>query len=232
MLYAISGAQGCGKSTLLAALEAQGYNVVSRKTSRSILSDWNMTLDEINADPELSMKFQLEILNRKAQDEQEAIQSDEVWLTERTYMDLFVYTLINLGKHNEYSTWLDAYYDKCLENQQHYDGIFYVRSGLFDVSHDGVRGSNQHYSKLVDLTLEHYTVTSRSPLDIHTIDVASINRRVDFINRRIAMPGPNTLNARAQAICDATDRGEVELTQHESSEELFKSLGIRSDEQS
>lgn len=229
MLYAISGAQGCGKSTLLAELEKLGYKVVSRKTSRSILSDWNMTLDEINADPELSMKFQLEILTRKAQDEYDAIHSDEVWLTERTYMDLFVYTLINLGKHNEFSTWLDSYYDHCLEHQQHYDGIFYVRSGQFNVVHDGVRGSNQHYSKLVDLTLEYYTVTSRSPLDIHTIDVGDLDRRVDFVNRRIALPGPNTLNARAQAICDATDRGETAVVQHGSSKEFFDSLGIGSD---
>lgn len=229
MLYAISGAQGCGKSTLLAALEERGYQVVSRKTSRSILSEWNMTLDEINADPELSMKFQLEILNRKAQDEHDAIHSDEVWLTERTYMDLFVYALINMGKHNEFSTWIDAYYDKCLENQQHYDGIFYVRSGLFNVSHDGVRGSNQHYSKLVDLTLEHYTATSRSPLDIHTIDVADLDRRVDFINRRIAQPGPMKLNARTQAICDAHDRGETTVTAYESAEAMFEALGIGSD---
>ncbi|MNE29703.1 hypothetical protein D3C80_1231940 [compost metagenome] len=144
-------------------------------------------------------------------------------------MDLFVYTLINLGKHNEYSTWLDAYYDKCLENQQHYDGIFYVRSGLFDVSHDGVRGSNQHYSKLVDLTLEHYTVTSRSPLDIHTIDVANLDRRVDFINRRIALPGPNILNARAQAICDAVDKEGAVVVQYESAEAMFEALELVSD---
>lgn len=229
MLYAISGAQGCGKSTLLAALEAQGYKVVSRKTSRSILSDWNMTLDEINADPELSTKFQLEILNRKAQDEHDAIHSDEVWLTERTYMDLFVYALINMGKHNEFSTWIDAYYDKCLENQQHYDGIFYVRSGLFTVSHDGVRGSNQHYSKLVDLTLEHYTMSSKSPLDIHTIDVADLDRRVDFINRRIAQPGPYLLNARSQAIADAVDNGTAVTVEYDSAEAMFEALGIQND---
>lgn len=191
MLYAISGAQGCGKSTLLAALEQQGYKVVSRKTSRSILTDWNMSLDEINADKELALKFQYEILSRKAQDEYDAIHSKDVWLTERTYMDLFVYALVNLGKHNECSTWIDSYYDKCLENQQHYDGIFYIRSGLFQVSHDGVRGSNQHYSKLVDLSMEHYTMTSKSPLDIHTINVADLDRRVDFINRRVAAP-PST----------------------------------------
>lgn len=225
MLYAISGAQGCGKSTLLAALEDQGYKVVSRKTSRSILKDWGTSLDEINADKELALKFQYEILTRKAQDEYEAIHSDEVWLTERTYMDLFVYALVNLGKHNEYSTWLDSYYDKCLELQQHYDGIFYIRSGLFQVAADGVRGSNQHYSKMVDLSMEHYTMTSKSPLDIHTVDMADLGRRVDFINRRICPPGPNVPNARTLAVMEATDRGEG-LTVHESAEAMFEALGV------
>jgi len=225
MLYAISGAQGCGKSTLLAALEDQGYKVVSRKTSRSILKDWDMTLDEINDDSDLSLKFQLEILNRKVQDEYEAIHSDEVWLTERTYMDLFVYSLVNLGKHNEYSTWLDSYYDKCLENQQHYNGIFYIRSGLFQVAHDGVRGSNQHYSKMVDLAMEHYTITSKSPLDIHTVDMADLGRRVDFIHRRIAPPSVNKPNAKTLAVMEATDKGEG-LSEPMTSAELFTKLDI------
>lgn len=226
MLYAISGAQGCGKSTLLTALEDQGYKVVSRKTSRSILKDWGMTLDEINADKELALKFQYEILSRKAQDEYEAIHSDEIWLTERTYMDLFVYALVNLGKHNEYSTWLDAYYDKCLENQRHYSGVFYIRSGLFQVSHDGVRGSNQHYSKMVDLSMEHYTMTSMSPLDIHTVDIADLGRRVDFINRRIALPGPHLLNARSQEIADAVDNGTAVLVTYDSAEHMFEALNV------
>lgn len=223
MLYAISGAQGCGKSTLLAALEAQGYKVVSRKTSRSILKDWGMTLDEINADKELALKFQYEILTRKAQDEYEAIHSNEVWLTERTYMDLFVYALVNLGKHNEYSTWLDSYYDKCLELQQHYDGIFYIRSGLFQVASDGVRGSNQHYSKMVDLSMEHYTMTSKSPLDIHTVDMADLGRRVDFINRRICVPGPSLAEARVITIAEAAVVGE-ELVVRESPETFVEAL--------
>lgn len=186
MLYAVSGAQGCGKSTIIAALEAKGHPVVSRKTSRSILSDWGVTLNQVNTDVELTKKFQYEIIERKAADELEAIKSDRVWFTERTYMDLFTYALVTLGKHNEFSAWLDAYYDRCLELQQHYEGIFYVRSGLFNVVHDGVRGSNTHYSKMVDLVMDHYTAGSMlSHVDVHTIDVANIDKRIDFIERRV-----------------------------------------------
>lgn len=38
--------------------------------------------------------------------------------------------------------------------------------------------------------------------------------------------GSLKLNARAQAICDANDRGEGTVTVHENSQSLFKSLGI------
>jgi len=44
MLIAISGSQGCGKSTVLKELKDRGYNVTERKTARSILNDWGVTL--------------------------------------------------------------------------------------------------------------------------------------------------------------------------------------------
>lgn len=48
------------------------------------------------------------------------------------------------------------------------------------------------------------------------------------IQGRLPFPieGSLKLNPRAQAICDAHDRGEVVVTQHANSQELFKSLGI------
>lgn len=185
MLVTVSGAQGCGKSTILEQLEGMGYPVIQRKTSRSILSDWGKTLDEINDDPSLSKRFQDEILERKIQDEMEAVNSSQICFTERTYMDLFVYTLINLGKFNEHSDWLDSYYQKCLAAQSSYSKVFYVKSGLFNVQPDGVRGSNRHYSKLVDLVLEDYTMQSTTRDRIHLIDVAGLPERVCFIEEKL-----------------------------------------------
>lgn len=185
MLVTVSGAQGCGKSTILQQLEGLGYPVVQRKTSRSILSDWGKTLDEINDDPELSKLFQDEILTRKIQDEKDAVESDRICFTERTYMDLFVYALINLGKFNEHSEWLDSYYQRCLEAQSSYAKVFYVKSGLFTVVHDGVRGSNRHYSRMVDLILEDYTVHATQRDRLHTIEVANLPDRICFIQEKI-----------------------------------------------
>lgn len=181
MLVAISGAQGSGKSTILAELEARGYPVVQRKTSRSILSDWSKTLDEINDDPLLSMKFQDEILARKIADEQAAVEHDHLHFTERTYMDLFVYTLVNLGKFNAYSSWLDEYYEQCVEAQRSYSKIFYLRSGMFNVVDDGVRGSNGHYSNMVDLLLLHYTQRSVNHSRVGIISTPDISERVNQI---------------------------------------------------
>lgn len=185
MLVTVSGAQGCGKSTVLQQIEGLGYPVIQRKTSRSILTDWNKTLDEINDDPELSKLFQDEILERKIQDELEAVQSDKIFFTERTYMDLFAYALINLGKFNEHSDWIDHYYQKCLAAQSTYAKVFYIKSGMFSVVHDGVRGSNRHYSRMVDLILEDYTIQATPRDRIHTIDVASLPDRICFIQEKI-----------------------------------------------
>lgn len=185
MLLTVSGAQGSGKSTVLSQLEALGYPVIQRKTSRSILADWNKTLDEINADDELSKLFQDEILTRKLQDEDEAVNSDRILFTERTYMDLFVYALINLGKFNEHSEWLDSYYQRCRAAQSTYQHVFYLQSGLFPVAADGVRGSNRHYSRLVDLILEDYTLSSVHPTQLDVINVAGLQNRVELIEARL-----------------------------------------------
>ena len=54
MLIAISGSQGSGKSTILKRLEAENFRTINRKTSRSILKDWDVTLEEV---PRIMQKF-------------------------------------------------------------------------------------------------------------------------------------------------------------------------------
>lgn len=186
MLIAISGSQGAGKSTLLTKLQQKGYPVVERKTSRSILSDWNITLDEVNQNPELCTRFQDEITKRKFNDEWEFIKSNKVFLTERTHTDLFVYALMNLGKLNEYHEWINAYYETCKNYNKHYSGIFYIPGGQFAIEADGVRGSNPHYGKMIDLTMSHY-LEQMKPLtnEIKYITMSDIDERVKFVETAI-----------------------------------------------
>ena len=158
MLIAISGSQGSGKTTTLAALEERGYPTVTRKTSRSILDEWGVTLSQVNNDRPLTVKFQDEILKRKFEDEKEAFEDeDHIWFTERTFADLVTYALIAIGKDNEYSEWMDDYIDRCRTAQMIYDHVFYLPSGKFEVAYDGVRGVNRHYSNMVDMVMRHYT---------------------------------------------------------------------------
>lgn len=156
MLGVISGSQGSGKSTIIAALKANGYETIARQTSRSILTDWNVTLDEVNHDLDLTIKFQDEITKRKWNDELEATISDTMVFTERSHMDLFTYALITLGKHNKYSDWLNRYYKRCVTYSQAAKHVFFLQTGCFVVESDGVRGDNKHYSDMVnDLMLKH-----------------------------------------------------------------------------
>lgn len=186
MLISVSGSQGSGKSTVLTDLQEKfGYKTVERKTSRSILSEWNVTLDEVNSNHELTVKFQNEIIKRKFEDEQAAVEQypGEIILTERTYADLFTYALVSLGKHNEYSDWLNDYYDQCKKLQDAYEAIFYLKAGQFQVVHDGVRGSNQHYSRMVDLTM--WDLTEHMSCNVWPVYIAGRDDRIEEIHERI-----------------------------------------------
>jgi predicted ATPase len=155
MLFAISGSQGSGKSTVIKALEERGFPTVERKTSRSIMDEWGVTLSQVNNDRELTIKFQDRILTRKMEDEREAAEDvSRIYFTERTYADLFTYALVAVGKDNEYSDWLNEYYKDCCEAQMTYNANFYLPSGRFNIEHDGVRGSNDHYVRMVDIVMK------------------------------------------------------------------------------
>lgn len=187
MLIAISGSQGSGKTTVLELLEKQGYQTVKRKTSRSILAEWNVTLEQVNNDPMLTRKFQHEIIVRKYQDEQATVKETTslgdniIVFTERTYADLFSYALISLGKDNSHSDWLNEYYAECMRLQQTYDMVFYLKAGLFQIEHDGVRGSNHHYSRMVDLVMSDVTKTMTSTRLLEVIDTPNLGQRTSMI---------------------------------------------------
>jgi intracellular sulfur oxidation DsrE/DsrF family protein len=72
----------------------------------------------------------------------------------------------------------------CETAQSFYDGIFYLKGGLFEVEHDGVRGSNQHYARMVDVVMSDITtaMTSRS-VPLHEVSITDLPQRVDFIER-------------------------------------------------
>jgi predicted ATPase len=155
-LVAICGSQGQGKSTVLASLQEMGYTVSFPKTSRSILEEWGVTLEKVNKDPGLKMQFQEEIIFKHYEHNEEFINSEEVVFTERSFADIFVYTVLSLGPFNEFSEWLDNYYDKCKQAQKIYDNIFKLEGRVDNVEADGVRSVNRHFTQSVDTLLRYY----------------------------------------------------------------------------
>lgn len=191
MLVACAGSQGSGKSTLLQCLNKSGYPIIQRKTSRSILNDWGVSLTEVNNNPTLTMKFQEEIIRRKFLDERDAMIMDEITFTERSYADIFAYSLVALGKDNQHSEWLSDYYLQCMEYQQSYDMVFYLTAGHFNVQADGVRATNRHYSKMVDLVMYEYTQQLTSSQRLNIINTPVLEERLTMIevqSKAVAQP--------------------------------------------
>ncbi len=181
MLISISGSQSSGKSTCLKMISDMGFPVVQRKTSRSILQEWGISLDEVNRNQELAIKFQEEIITRKFNDELAFAEQypDTLVFTERTYADLFAYTMASLGAQNEYSNWINEYFDRCLQLQQSYSHVFYLRP--IGVTPDGVRSENIHFGQMIDLIMVNYTeqMTLSSKLDI--VNQSTVQNRVNQI---------------------------------------------------
>lgn len=182
MLISVCGAQGSGKSTLIDGIMNSSKLTVEpkqieRKTARSVLADWNMTLQEVYADPKLIMKFQDELLQRKYDDEVIAYESDDLWITERTYIDLLAFTVSNVGRLNEYSDWLDEYARKCIAYQSKYNKIIYLQGGKFGIVDDGVRPKNAVYGSMIDTFISSYLERSESPFV--KMNVVDIDKRVD-----------------------------------------------------
>jgi predicted ATPase len=185
MLIAISGSQGCGKSSLLNELQQRGYNVLYHKTAREVLSEWNMTPEQVYMNSDSIQEFQTQLLTRKISQESQYVRSDQLFFTERTYMDLFAYAVSHLGNKNRFSSWIDDYYSQCKVAQDTYQKIFYINGGMFQIQNDGVRPYNQHYSIMVDSFMKRYTNASSMLGTVKTIDFDGIYTRADFIQKEI-----------------------------------------------
>lgn len=183
MLIAVCGSQGAGKSSVLSCLEQRGHKVVKHKTARSVLTEWSIDLDTIYSNPETTREFQNQLLERKWNDEKEMMFSDEIWFTERTFMDLFTYTVSHLGNKNAHSSWVDDYFERCKKYHSYYDSVFFIRGGVFTIQHDNVRPSNVHYMKMIDQFLNTYLESYTSRL--YTIEFDGVEARADYIEQMV-----------------------------------------------
>jgi len=171
MIIALSGSQGSGKTTILNELDRIGYNVIARKTSRSVLEQWGLSLEDVYSDHERMMKFQDAIFDMKYQDEKEKYPSRELWFTDRSYVDILAYSIMVVGSNPKCSEWLGWYYDKCLVAEHNYYKRIYVPRLSTDIEHDGVRNTCSVYSRSVDDVMRgvHVRVLPTNVLELETM---------------------------------------------------------------
>lgn len=166
MLVGISGAQGQGKSTLInATVEKKPYLVEKAdvQTARVLLNQWDYSLTEVNKYMPLKQKFQIELYQRHMEALNAlAFKSDKDGkhiLVERTFADIFVYALVSMGPFNEYSEWLNVYYNLCKDAQSDFlDKVVYLSGRTYVPEDDGVRSTNEHFSSMVDELIKKYTL--------------------------------------------------------------------------
>ena len=68
-----------------------------------------------------------------------------------------------------------------MEYNQIYKLVYYLRAGQFGVVHDGVRGSNHHYSRMVDLTMLDFTSQMTHSSRLSIIETPDLEQRVNII---------------------------------------------------
>lgn len=186
-VVAISGAQGQGKSTILAALEAEGYQTIPNKTSRTILSEWGMSLNEVNKYAPLTKIFQEEILARHSEYMAPYIESHHTFFIERSFADIFTYCLFQLGPYNEYNEWVKDYYIRCQEQQQKLLGVIYLSGRTYTPEEDGVRSTNPFFSAAVDKLIYHHLTTFDIPTNkVLLVDQSDHVARLNLIRPWVA----------------------------------------------
>lgn len=193
MQYHISicGASGTGKSSIIEGLKLLHHNnpkvvFVDRKSSRSILAEWNVTLEDVNSNHALTCKFQEEMIKRKFNDDFIDVAEHEncVIITERCFVDLFVYCIAVLSSQNKYNAWINNYFESCAEYNSNYDEIFYLPSNKFSITHDGVRPTNIHFNNMIDATMKVYMPLMQTKC-LHIIEETELFDRIHTVNKSV-----------------------------------------------
>lgn len=181
MILTISGSQGQGKSTVLTSLEQLGYGIIPNKTARSILTEWDMTLEAVYSNKPLTVRFHEEIIAKHEKLCSPHYHTEDIMLIERSYADIFSYALAVLGPFNEYSTWLNEFYEKCSELQNKFSGAFYLTGRTYTPQADGVRSTNVHFAKNIDASIYRYLSEFKKTHMLHNINSPDHEQRIKDI---------------------------------------------------
>jgi predicted ATPase len=182
MIVGLSGSQGQGKTTLSRELLLKhNMSIINPTMARRVIYDMSSSLDEINTKLNLKAKFQENLLEKlKSSYTDDQICSSDIFLLDRTYVDLFVYTLIGLGQYNEYSNFIDEYYEQCVEFTKGIGATYILTGRETEVQSDSVRSHNMHYSSMVNNLIIHFS--KKIITNFYAIlNLPGLNQRTDAI---------------------------------------------------
>jgi adenylate kinase family enzyme len=182
MILGISGSQGQGKTTLSRELMLNhNMPIINPTMARSVIHDTGFSLDEINTKLKLKARFQEKLLEKlKSSYTDDQICSDNIFIMDRTYLDLFVYTLIGLGQYNDYSNFVNDYYEQCVELSKGIGATYILTGREADVQPDSIRGYNIHYSSMVNNLIIHFS--KKIITNFYAIlNLSSLTQRVDAV---------------------------------------------------
>lgn len=143
MLFSICGPSSCGKGTILSSLKNDfGYKEIQNQFAREVMKKMNMTTKDISSSLENTIKFHETLFLYKRDVEESFVSSKEVFLTERSFIDFYIYyslILDSFDKNQESKSILDNYYMRCIEySLRFYSSIFFV-SEIPHIEDDGIR---------------------------------------------------------------------------------------------
>ena len=126
-VIAISGAQGAGKSTLLEELKSRGFYIDSFKVSRSVQESLGFTsLNDATATLPIGVGFQEKIFEAKLKHDKQLNELPyDVVLVERSFADIYAYSLQWVKKHSTFdktqsnaTLWSFRFKQQCLAAQK------------------------------------------------------------------------------------------------------------------
>lgn len=190
MIIGITASQGQGKSTLINEF-CKTYNIgesANIQTARELLKEYGLSLNEVNKFHDIKRQFQDELLEKhyRALVNLKDQSQDKIVFVERTFIDIFIYALVSLGPLNDYSDWLNEYYESCKKAQNEcFDGIIKLTGREnANIEDDGVRSTNKHFSRMVDGLIKMYFDEFSKSEDIIVMDinVSSLEYRIQILH--------------------------------------------------
>lgn len=156
MIIAFSAAQGQGKTTLINDILkdsdfSSNMTLYPTKSARTIINNYGGDLQKIYEDKTLLCNFQLDVLKLHTEIF-DYVYHTRYLLVERSFMDILAFSVINLGRFNDLSQWLDDFQLACRENQKKI-GITVKIDYVLQPKNDGVRPYNKFFNGAYDAYL-------------------------------------------------------------------------------